>query len=239
MVDKMLRMNLALLCIYYLVFAIVISLLTLPFTVSAVAAGFIFSDRLGVFVGVILGASLCWLSMLVTGVIAFLATRATLGPAQETVKLHYILVALDRAFESQGIRLNVLLRLCPVMPTGWFNYAMGLVPRCSFQDYLMGTMIGNAPWAIVLTYFGTALTSFSGDATLTTTQEAWIYGVGVPVGLLACAALLHYTKAEVDKMVEQSEALGPGSSAGEEPDSGGRVGENEMGGRADRTYGGP
>lgn len=71
---------------------------------------FIFSRQVGATIGAIL---------------AFLLGRFVLREqAQGLFNKFKILKAVDRAIESQGLKLVVLLRLSPVVPFSAFNYVM-------------------------------------------------------------------------------------------------------------------
>jgi uncharacterized membrane protein YdjX (TVP38/TMEM64 family) len=62
---------------------------------------------------------------------------------------------LDAVLGEQGLRLNLLLRLCPVIPYSFLNFAMGLTAARS-EDFVLGCLVGMLPAVILLAYVGVA-----------------------------------------------------------------------------------
>ena len=84
---------------------------------------------------------------------AFLAARSVLrGVVRRYVARHPRLVAIDRAVESEGARLVLLLRLSPAVPFVLLNYVLG-VSRISLRDHFVG-LIGMIPTAAMYVYAG-------------------------------------------------------------------------------------
>ena len=84
---------------------------------------------------------------------AFLAARSVLrGVVERYVSRHPRLIAIDRAVESEGARLVLLLRLSPAVPFVLLNYVLG-VSRISLRDYVVG-LVGMVPAAAMYVYAG-------------------------------------------------------------------------------------
>jgi len=62
------------------------------------------------------------------------------------------MAAVDRAVESEGLRLVFLLRLSPVVPYILLNYVLG-ISRLRFRDYL-GGLAGMLPTITMYVYAG-------------------------------------------------------------------------------------
>jgi uncharacterized membrane protein YdjX (TVP38/TMEM64 family) len=130
----------------FLAVHIAASLLFIPRTVLAIAAGLLFGSRWGIFwaeIGSVAGAA--------TG---FLIARY----------IHLGLIDLRRAartarmfgrIERGGWRAVALVRLIPVMPHSLANYALGLT-RIPLGTYTFGSLIGQLPMTIVYVDLGVA-----------------------------------------------------------------------------------
>jgi len=60
--------------------------------------------------------------------------------------------AIDRAVARDGFKIAFLLRLSPVLPFNFLNYALGLT-QVSFRDY-MAAAIGMLPATLLYVYYG-------------------------------------------------------------------------------------
>ena len=97
--------------------------------------------------------------------------------------------ALDHAIKTEGLKVVILLRLCPLVPFTYFNYVMGIT-SVSFFDYAVGS-IGMIPGTIVYVFVGTTIGSIQDAA-------SGNYDAG-PAGLillivgsiLACVAIIY------------------------------------------------
>ena len=56
---------------------------------------------------------------------------------------------------QQGLRLNLLLRLCPFLPFSLLNLMMGLTATRT-DDFILGCLVGMLPSVILLAYLGGA-----------------------------------------------------------------------------------
>jgi uncharacterized membrane protein YdjX (TVP38/TMEM64 family) len=64
------------------------------------------------------------------------------------------LKALDSAVAEGGWRIVLLMRLSPIFPFKLLNYALGLT-RVSLGGYVIASLAGNTPGALVWVYSGT------------------------------------------------------------------------------------
>ena len=77
--------------------------------------------------------------------------------------------AIDSVIAKNGLKINCLLRISPLIPFALFNYMMG-VTGVKITHFLIGGF-GMVPGVVVYVYFGTCLKnladamsgSFSGD----------------------------------------------------------------------------
>jgi uncharacterized membrane protein YdjX (TVP38/TMEM64 family) len=125
----------------------VATLLLLPAAVLNVAAGALF--------GLYWGVAIVMTASTAAALIAFLIARYVL---RERICAHYTRkgtpAAIDRALRTEGWKAVALLRLTPVVPFAVKNYLFG-VSRVRLRDYLIGTILGKLPGAVVLTALGT------------------------------------------------------------------------------------
>ena len=70
---------------------------------------------------------------------------------------------MDIAIQKEGLKLVLLLRLCPLIPFTIFNFMMGIT-AISFSDYCIG-LIGIIPGTIVYVFIGTTLSDIQQAAT--------------------------------------------------------------------------
>jgi uncharacterized membrane protein YdjX (TVP38/TMEM64 family) len=117
----------------------------LPAFLLTLAAGALWGFSLGVvyaMTGAAVGAS-C----------AFLTARHVVRRfVEQYVNRHPMLAAIDRAVESEGARLVLLLRLSPAVPYVLLNYVLG-ISRLRFRDHAIG-LIGMIPTASMYVYAG-------------------------------------------------------------------------------------
>ena len=119
----------------------------LPITPFTIASGFLFGLAWGLtyaMVGSILSA------LLVFGISRYLF--------QDYVKTKVLnrYPAVDDLIHKKGWQFVAFLRLVPVLPFDVVGYLAG-ASRISIRDYLLGSVIGELPGALVLVIFGSTL----------------------------------------------------------------------------------
>ena len=68
--------------------------------------------------------------------------------------------AIDRAIKTEGIKIQILFRVQPVIPWNILNY-MTAVTSCSIKDYMIGTYIGIIPSTVMWLYVGVNMQSIT------------------------------------------------------------------------------
>lgn len=158
---------------------VVVGLLLLPASALTIAAGSFFGLWLG-FAWAVVGANL-------TAVLAFLIARhLARGALEKRMRSNERFEKLDDAIGSGTWKLVLLLRLSPIVPFGFANYALGLT-RVEFVPSTLATFVGMLPGTFVYVYLG-----FIGAESLHgggKTTGQWIL---LGVGLLASAALVFW-----------------------------------------------
>jgi uncharacterized membrane protein YdjX (TVP38/TMEM64 family) len=122
------------------------SLLFVPRTVPAIAAGLIFGSGWGILwaaLGSVVGAA-----------VGFLVARylgAGLLARGRSARLRALLARVERG----GWRAVTVVRLIPVMPHSLANYGLGLT-RLPLGAYIFGSLVGQLPMTIAYVDFGAA-----------------------------------------------------------------------------------
>lgn len=152
-----------------------------PGSILTLAAGAVFGIGQGlvlVFLGAVLGS---------TG--AFLVGRHLARDVVERrTQGNPRFQALDRSIGQEGLKLVVLLRLTPIMPYNFLNYALGLT-RVRLSHYVIGSL-GMLPGTLLYVYSGRV----AGDIAAAVGGEAVARGPGYYVVLaLGLAATLILT----------------------------------------------
>jgi uncharacterized membrane protein YdjX (TVP38/TMEM64 family) len=122
------------------------SLLFVPRTVLAVAAGLLFGVGWGVVwaaIGSVLGA-----------VVGFCIARYVNGGLVDLESNPRIRPILDRV-QRGGWRAVALLRLIPIIPHSLGNYGLGLTPL-PLGAYAFGSLVGQLPMTVACVEFGAA-----------------------------------------------------------------------------------
>ncbi|HET9553174.1 MAG TPA: VTT domain-containing protein, partial [Anaeromyxobacteraceae bacterium] len=125
------------------------ALLGLPAAPLTMAAGAAYGPWVGAALSVPAGALSALLPFLVG---RRFAARHPEALAQGTGRI----ARTSRALGRGGLRLVLVLRLSWVAPFGVLNYAFGASP-CRLSDFLLGSLVGNAPVALGYAFAGAAL----------------------------------------------------------------------------------
>jgi uncharacterized membrane protein YdjX (TVP38/TMEM64 family) len=156
----------------FMALSIATSLVFVPRTVLAAAAGLLFGLWWG----------LLWttISSLIGSVLGFLLARYINNGLVDAATLPRLAPVL-KAAEQGGWRIVALIRLLP-MPNTPVNYALG-VTRLSLGSFTLGSLIGMLPSSFVYAELGA-----SGEAALS--GRHWIMPTAVALALLALTMLL-------------------------------------------------
>lgn len=129
------------------------ALLLVPGAALTLGAGFAY--------GAVYGALLAIPSVTLASAVVFLLARSVLRhEVERRFAARPAFIAIERAVAKHGLKTVVLLRLSPVMPFNVLNYAFGL-SRLSFPRYVVATMFGVSPGALLYAYLGSSVTSAS------------------------------------------------------------------------------
>jgi uncharacterized membrane protein YdjX (TVP38/TMEM64 family) len=86
--------------------------------------------------------------------LAFLVSRYLARPRVDRwVATKPSFAAVDEAIGTEGFKIVLLSRCCPVFPYIFQNYAFGLT-RVSFTGYALASFVGLIPTTLVFAYLG-------------------------------------------------------------------------------------
>ena len=158
----------------YIALYVIATVLLLPGSILALATGVLFGPVLGsiyALAGATAGATLAFL------VARYLAADWVAEKAGGRLK------QLIAGVEAEGWRFVAFVRLVPLFPFNFLNYALGLT-RIRLLDYVFASFVCMAPGAIAYTYLG-----YAGREALSS-GEALIEKGLIALGLLALLAFL-------------------------------------------------
>ena len=121
------------------------TVLFVPGSLLTLAGGALFGVTSGfvyVFVAAVIGSCLAFL----------LARYAAREWVEARIGANPRFAALDRAVGDEGLKITFLLRLSPIFPFSFMNYALGLT-RVSLRDYMIASL-GMLPATFLYVYSG-------------------------------------------------------------------------------------
>ena len=106
----------------------------------------------------IIGSLTVFCAAMVGGTLAFLLGRYIFRDSvYEFAQKYRIFKAIDHAIEKEGLKMGLLLRLCPIMPFTMLNYVLSLTSM-NLKHFVIA-MLGAVPIFLVFIYIGTTLSS--------------------------------------------------------------------------------
>jgi uncharacterized membrane protein YdjX (TVP38/TMEM64 family) len=118
----------------------------------------------GAIYGVARGTALVSVSSVTAATIAFLLARTVFQQKVERMTAgNAKFQSLNRAIAKQGGKIVALVRLSPVFPFTFINYAFGLTPVKTLT-YILASWIAMLPGTLAYVYFGAAVGDVAGNA---------------------------------------------------------------------------
>ena len=187
----------------FIVVYFIATILWIPGAILTLGAGFVFGSAFGVGPGVLLGSLSVFIGASLGSIAAFLMARYFFRDAVGRLSTKYATFqALDRAFESKGLRIMILLRLSPIIPFNAINYVAG-VTTLKFWHFVIA-LIAILPGTALYVFLGASAGSLmetdmsSNDSTVTII----VVVVGIVFGVAAIALTSYYAKKELNKLSE-------------------------------------
>jgi len=187
------------------------TVLFVPGALLTLAGGALFGVGAGVayvFAAAVAGSSLAFL-IARYGARDWVASKLSAHPRFE---------ALDRAVGEEGLKITFLLRLSPVFPFNFLNYALGLT-RIRLGDYLVASL-GMLPVTFLYVYSGRVIGDVAQLAGGAQPERGLGYVVLLGLGLAATVAVTAFVTRMARRALAEAAALGEPSPADREEDSG-------------------
>jgi uncharacterized membrane protein YdjX (TVP38/TMEM64 family) len=182
--------------VFVVLFYVVASVFFLPGSVLTLGAGFLFGVPVG-FLSAWIGASL--------GACAAFFVGRTLARDWIAAKVagNSKFAAVDEAVGKEGFKIVFLLRLSPVFPFNFLNYALGLT-KVSFKHYALASLIGMIPAGLMYVYFGSAARSLA-DVAAGNVEQGLAGRVFFWFGLVATVAVALFVTRLARKSLQAAE----------------------------------
>jgi uncharacterized membrane protein YdjX (TVP38/TMEM64 family) len=118
---------------------------------------------------------------------------------------------VDEAVGREGFKIVLLLRMSPIFPFNFLNYALGLT-KVSFVKYALASLIGMLPGGLMYVYFGSAARSLA-DVAAGKVEDGWAGQIFFWVGLAATIIVAGFVTRLAKRSLKQAEqARRPGLS---------------------------
>jgi uncharacterized membrane protein YdjX (TVP38/TMEM64 family) len=142
----------------------------------------------GAIFGIAHGVLYVFVAATVGSCVAFLVSRYLARSAVEKILIGKPkFSAIDRAVETEGLKIVFLLRLTPAVPFNLLNYALGLT-RVRFADYGIAS-IGMLPGTLLYVYSGKLAGDVAAVAGNPAVARGWAYYSVLALGLVATLAV--------------------------------------------------
>lgn len=186
----------------------VATVLFIPGSILTLGSGFVFGKAVGLGPGVALATAAVFVGASLGAIVAFLLGRYLLKDwvGRKLVEKYPIIKALDEAFQREGFRIFVLLRLSPIIPFNAINY-IGGVTSIKLTHYALALFF-ILPGTVVYCFIGATAGSLSESENAVSGPVAIAsIVVGIVFGLLAVFAMSYYAKKEFNKILAEQEQL--------------------------------
>jgi uncharacterized membrane protein YdjX (TVP38/TMEM64 family) len=184
--------------IFVALFYIVACVFLLPGSVLTLGAGFLF--------GVPVGLLSAWTGATLGACLAFLVGRTLARDwVSRKVSENPKFAAVDEAVGREGFKIVLLLRLSPVFPFNFLNYALGLT-KVSFGEYALASLIGMLPGGLMYVYFGSAARSLA-DVATGKVEGGWAGQVFFWIGLAATILVAGFVTCLARESLKEAENL--------------------------------
>jgi uncharacterized membrane protein YdjX (TVP38/TMEM64 family) len=184
--------------VYFACFVIA-NLVFVPASALTVPAGFFF--------GFFPALAIAMVGRPISAMIAFrLAHHSLRERVARWAERFAVFAAIDRAMGKAGMRLVLLLRLSPVVPSTPCNYLLGLT-SVGFRDFAVGSALGTVPSSLLYAYLGSSITRLAWlfdtqrDTGHVKQYEEWLFWLGLAAMVLLVTWVTRLARRELDLML--------------------------------------
>mmetsp|Transcript_18242 Transcript_18242/g.25913 ORF Transcript_18242/g.25913 Transcript_18242/m.25913 type:complete len:732 (-) Transcript_18242:3-2198(-) len=188
---------------------VIASLCFFPVPLLSLGAGFVYIELYGLGIGICVSFLVCYIGYLVGAAICFARSRYLMRRLIVRFSEKYPVVrAVDRAFETMGFRIFLLLRLSPAMPFNALNY-IGGITAIKYRSYFLATSVGVIPGLIWTIFVGATFGTVSqkgvdGNKELdekSAVTKGIILGLGIGLGVMGLIGTGIYARRELTKII--------------------------------------
>jgi uncharacterized membrane protein YdjX (TVP38/TMEM64 family) len=155
---------------------------------AAGAPGAVLTLAAGILFGLVEGTLYTVVGAIAGSTLAFLIARyAFRGWVEQRIARSERFRTLDRMLRGEGLKIVFLLRLSPIFPFNFLNYALG-VTNVRLRDYVLGGF-GMLPGTVLYVYYGTVLGSLAKLAGGAEVERGRGYYAVLALGLVAALAV--------------------------------------------------
>jgi uncharacterized membrane protein YdjX (TVP38/TMEM64 family) len=194
---------------------VIASLCFFPVPLLSMGAGFVYIELYGLGIGICVSFLVCYIGYLCGAAICFARSRYLMRRLVVRFSEKYPVVrAVDRAFETMGFRIFLLLRLSPAMPFNALNY-IGGITAIKFKSYWLSTCVGIIPGLIWTVFVGATFGTVGrkgvdGNQQLdekSAVNKGIVLGLGIGLGVMGLIGTAIYSRIELTKIIiaEQQE----------------------------------
>lgn len=174
----------------------------IAFTVALVP-GSLLTMAGGALFGLAYGTLYVTLGAVIGSTLAFLISRHLARRRfEKSLASNQRFAAIDKAIGEQGGKIVFLLRLSPVFPFTYLNYALGLT-RVRLRDYVLAA-VGMVPGTFLYVYYGKAIGDVAAIATGAGPERGTEQWVMVGVGLVATIVVSAYITRIARRALEEA-----------------------------------
>lgn len=182
---------------------IIATIFFVPGSILTFGAGFVIGHAFdNMYVGILLSIISVFIGASIGSICSFLLGRYLFRDCVLRLAISYpIFQAIERALETNGLKIMVLLRLSPLIPFNALDYISGIT-SISLRDYTIA-LIAILPGAIVLCIAGASAESLS-DRTASAGNkvvETIVIVVGLVLGCYGVYLASHHSKVELDRIL--------------------------------------
>lgn len=165
----------------------------------------------GAIFGVVKGSILVSIASTSAAAVSFLIGRyLARGWVAKQIESQPKFAAVDKAVAKEGWKIVGLVRLSPVFPFVFLNYAFG-VTQVSFRDYVIASWIGMMPGTVMYVYFG-SLAQLAGEAAGGGVAKTVLNIVGLVATVAVTVYVTKIAKKALDEQIEDAPADVQGAS---------------------------
>ena len=183
---------------------IVCIVLFVPGSALTLGAGFIYgSATKSSGYGVALGSVVVFFSASAGACVAFFVGRFVMRDCSQRLFDRFkVMKAIDKALETKGTKLMLLLRLSPLVPFNVLNYVLG-VSSVKFKEYATGCL-GMIPGTIAFVYIGTTISEIgdSSGSDSSGTVRVVVYCLGGVATFVAALAISYYARQILNRTLD-------------------------------------